>query len=284
MAQTRVIRRARLVRRRGKKIWKRAMWMALFIGLGAVLAHPPGTASAQTAAPAQSNGAAQYQFLMSAIRATGATPNGYLIHDWTQLNSSFLNEAQLTALGAQVVQELGLGDAQTQSIQLVNETYWKADGVWPGGTRAEIVLTSFPGAQGGAGDGQPETVMTVTASSSNLTEGQFSSQYDQVERTVASVNGTPQMSAYIAGFKPSEVSEAEADQMAIAALKAVGAAAVEGIRTPLETSLSGYSARASVYVLAGGNRRVNVQVAVHDDSFRQGTDVYVGSPLVLATY
>lgn len=284
MAHNRVIRRARLVRRRGKKVWKRAMWMALWIGLGAVIAHPPGTASAQTANSARSDGGAQYQFLMSALRATGATPNAYLIHDWTQLNSSFMNETQLAALGAQVVQELGLAKVQTQATQLENETYWRAVGVWPSGTRTEVVLTSFPGAPSGAGDGQPETVMTVTASSSNLTEGQFSSQYDQVERTVASVNGTPQMSAYIAGFKPSEVSEAEADGMAIAALRAVGAAAVEGIRTPLETSLSGYSARAPVYVLAGDHRRVNIQVAVHDDSFRHGTDVYVGSPLVIATY
>ncbi|MDI9258833.1 YwmB family TATA-box binding protein [Alicyclobacillus sendaiensis] len=284
MAHASVIRRARLVRRRGKKGWKRALWMALWIGLGAVIAHPPGTASAETQSSAPSDGSAQYQFLMNALRATGATPSAYLIHDWTQLNVSFLNETQLAALGAQLVQELGLSDVQTQATQLVNETYWRAVGTWPSGARAEVVLTSFPGAPSGAGDGQPETVMTVTASSSNLTEGQFSSQYDQVERTVASVNGTPQMSAYIAGFKPSEVSEAEADGMAIAALRAVGAVAVEGIRTPLETSLSGYSARAPVYVLAGDHRRVNVQVAVHDDSFRHGTDVYVGSPLVIATY
>ncbi|MBF8376928.1 YwmB family TATA-box binding protein [Alicyclobacillus mali] len=284
MAHTKVIRRARLVRRRGKKAWKRAMWLALWIGLGAVIAHPPGTASAETSTSAQSDGAQQYAFLMSGLRATGTSPSSYLIHDWTQLNASFLNEAQLTALGAQVVQELGIADVQTQATQLANETYWRAAGVWPGGTRAEVILTSFPGATSGAGDGQPETVMTVTASSSNLTEGQFSSQYDQVERTVASVNGTPQMSAYIAGFKPSEVSEAEADGMAIAALRAVGAGVVEGIRTPLETSLSGYSARVPVYVLSGDHRRVNVQVAVHDDSFRRGTDVYVGSPLVIATY
>ncbi|WP_041695521.1 YwmB family TATA-box binding protein [Alicyclobacillus acidocaldarius] len=284
MAHPRVIRRARLVRRRGKQSLKRAMWMALWIALGAVIAHPPGTASAHTASAVPSDGGAQYQFLMSALRATGATPNAYLIHDWTQLNDSFLDSAQLAALGGQVVQELGLASVKTQVAQLANETYWRAVGAWPGGTRAEVVLTSFPGAPSGAGDGQPETVMTVTASSSNLTEGQFSSQYDQVERTVASVNGTPQMSAYIAGFKPSEVSEAEADEMAIAALRAVGAAAVEGMRTPLETSLSGYSAHAPVYVLSRDHRRVNVQVAVHDDSFRQGTDVYVGSPLVIATY
>lgn len=99
MAHTRVIRRARLVRRRGKKGWKRAMWMALWIGLGVVIAHPPGTASAQTASSAPSDGGVQYEFLMSALRATGATPNSYLIHDWTQLNDSFLNQTQLAALG-----------------------------------------------------------------------------------------------------------------------------------------------------------------------------------------
>ncbi|WP_304459840.1 YwmB family TATA-box binding protein, partial [Alicyclobacillus sendaiensis] len=164
MAQNKVIRRARLVRRRGKHVLKRAMWLAVCIGLGAVIAHPPGTASAKTAGPVESNGAAQCQFLMGAVEATGAKPQAYLIHDWTQLNASFMNETQLAALGSQVLQELGLVNAETQATQLANESYWRAVGVWANGTRAEVVLTSFPGVTSGAGDGQPETVMTVTAS------------------------------------------------------------------------------------------------------------------------
>jgi hypothetical protein len=100
---------------------------------------------------------------------------------------------------------------------------------------------------------------------------------------VAAVEGTPQMSAYLTGFIPTEVSESTANKLAAQALAAVDATTVEALRTSLETSVSGYSENAPTYILTNG-RRMNVQVAVHQDSYRHGTDVYIGTPIITTTY
>lgn len=297
VAQTKEQRRARLVKRRIKRRMKQAMWAGICIAIGAAVVHHPGTPNVQAAttptasstastvtAPTETDGAAQYAFLHAALAATHAEATGYGIHDWTTLNNEFLPVTQLASIGGQLVQEFGLTNANITSRQLNNESFWQVDGQWPNATHVQLVLTSLPGANGGGADAAPQTVLTMTAIGSSLTQTVFSSQYDQVEHMVATVDGTPQMSAYISGFYPQEVDEAQADQMAMTSLAAVGANTVEGLRTPLETSISGYSAKAPVYILTGDNRRMNVQVAIHQDSFRHGTDVYVGSPIITTTY
>jgi len=293
VAQTKEQRRARLVKRRIKRRLKQAMWAGICVIVGAAVVHHPAapnvqaaTTSAATAAPLQNetDGAAQYAFLDAALAATNAKATGYGIHDWTTLNNEFLPVTQLASIGGQLVQEFGLTNANITSRQLSNESFWQVDGQWPNATRVQLVLTSLPGVNGNGVDSAPQTVLTITALGSNLTQTVFSSQYDQVEHMVATVDGTPQMSAYISGFYSQEVDEADADRMAMAGLAAVGANTVEGLRTPLETSISGYSAKAPVYILTGDNRRMNVQVAIHQDSFRHGTDVYVGSPIITTAY
>ncbi|GMA57562.1 TATA-box binding protein [Alicyclobacillus sacchari] len=293
MAQTKEERRARLVKRRIKRRMKQAMWAGICVVIGAAVVHHPAapnvqaaTTSAVTAVSPQNetDGAAQYAFLDAALAATHAEATGYGIHDWTTLNNEFLPVTQLASIGGQLVQEFGLTNANITSRQLSNESFWQVDGQWPNATNVQLVLTSLPGASGNGVDSAAQTVLTITALGSSLTQTVFSSQYDQVEHMVAAVDGTPQMSAYLSGFYPQEVDEADADRMAMAALTAVKASTVEGLRTPLETSISGYSAKAPVYILTGDNRRMNVQAAIHQDSFRHGTDVYVGSPIITTAY
>ncbi|WP_067624837.1 YwmB family TATA-box binding protein [Alicyclobacillus acidiphilus] len=290
MAQTKEQRRARLRIRRIKRRFKQTMWAGALILIGALIFHHPTIASAQaavepaTAAAAETDGQKGYAFLDDALQATNASATGYAIHDWTTLNQQFLTVQDLAKVGGKLVQEFGLVNANITSRQVKNESFWQVDGSWPNGTNVQLVLTSLPGS-GSVDDidSSAQTVLTITALGSNLTKDVFASQYDQVERMVAAVEGTPQMSAYLTGFIPTEVSESTANKLAAQALAAVDATTVEALRTSLETSVSGYSENAPTYILTNG-RRMNVQVAVHQDSYRHGTDVYIGTPIITTTY
>lgn len=292
MAQTKEQRRARLRNRRIKRRLKKMLWAGALVITGALIFHHPSVASAQAATDAsptsqETDGQMSYAFLDSALKATNASATGYGIHDWTTLNQTFLSTQQLAAIGGNLVQEFDLVNAKITSRQEKNESFWQVDGRWPSGTNVQLVLTSLPGTDSAGdtedADASAQTVLTITALGSSLTDETFSSEYDEVEHMVGAVQGTAQMSAYLAGRIGNEVSESTANTLADQALSAVHATTVEAMRTALETSVSGYSDNALTYILTNG-RRMNVQVAIHADSYHHSTDVYVGTPIITTTY
>lgn len=302
MAQTTEQRKARSRSRRMKRRLKKVLWATAFIALGAIVVHRPAvtaeaatgaattTTSSTTATPGTTltsqltDGQKQFAFLNSALAATNATPSGYAIHDWTTVNNQFLQMGGLASIGTGLVQEFGLVNAKITSRQAKNESYWQVDGQWSDSTNVRIVLTSLPAAGSGQTvDTQAQTVLTITALGDNNTESAFAGQYDQVEHMVAAVQGTPQMSAYLTGSLGDVVTETQANAIAAGALQADGASLVESLRTSLETSLSGYATTPSTYILTNG-KRMNLQVAVHADSYHQRTDIYVGTPIITTTY
>ncbi|WAH36857.1 YwmB family TATA-box binding protein [Alicyclobacillus dauci] len=278
---------------------KKLMWAGVFVVIGAAIVHPlvstaQAAATTGTTQPSQSLGQAgtqsddgqrQFAFLSQALAATNASPNGYAIHDWTILNNQFMNHTQLASLGEQLEKEFALTNAKLTTRSEQNETYYQVDGQWPNSTNVRIVLTSLPGTttQSPSTDEAAQTVLTVTALGTGSAADNFARQYDGVEHMVAAVQGTPQMSAYLTGSLASEVPQQQANHLATMALQAVNASSVESLKTQWETSVSGYAADALTYIYTNG-RRMNVQVAVHDDTFHHSTDVLVGTPIITTTY
>lgn len=294
LAQTNEHRKALLRSRRMKRRLKRVMWAGVFVAIGAVLVHNPFAVTAQAAqtqtassavSVGQTDGEKTFGFLQKAMSSTKATPTGYAVHDWSVVNHQFMSESQVKSLGQQLQQEFGISNAKVNSRSEKEQSFWQVDGRWPNATNVRLVLTSLQGtgASPQNGDTAPETVLTITALGSASGMDGFAAQYDQIEHMVGSVQGTPQMSAYLTGDLGAEKTEAESQQIAKAGLAAVGAIGVESLKTQYETSLSGYAKGAPAYIYTSG-RRMNVQVAVHDDTYHHRTDVLVGTPIITTTY
>lgn len=293
MAQTSQQRKLYRRNRRIKRKMKKVLWAAVFVAIGAIVVHHPAvTAQASTGSAASvqaqvTDGQKQFAFLNTALTATNATPTGYTIHDWTTVNNQFLSTTDLASIGSKLKQEFGLTNAKVTSRQAKNESFWQVDGQWPNGTNVRLVLTSLPGATSPNGantaDTQAQTVLTITALGTENSQNLFAGQYNQVESMVASVQGTPQMSAYLTGQLAGQVSEAQANNLANSALEADNATAVEALRTALETSVSGYASAPATYILTNG-KRMNLQVAVHADTYHHRTDIYVGTPIITTAY
>ncbi|MBX5437739.1 MAG: YwmB family TATA-box binding protein [Alicyclobacillaceae bacterium] len=99
----------------------------------------------------------------------------------------------------------------------------------------------------------------------------------------AGAGGSPQLSACVEGSLSARLVGARQPYMIRRAFEAVHASRVEGVQSGVETSVSGYTPLAPMYILSNG-RRMNLQVAVHFDRYHQRTDVLVGTPIILATY
>ncbi|WP_236018400.1 YwmB family TATA-box binding protein [Alicyclobacillus acidoterrestris] len=294
MAQTSAQKRmARLRNRRIKRRVKQFGWAGVLVAIGACLVHSPSGSTVQASTMSQpvdttsaaSDGVRQLNYLQTAMSATKATPTGYAIHDWTVLDDEYHTEKQLETIASQLEQEFDLTNAKVTTRSEQNETFYQVDGTWSGSTDVRMVLTSLQGEQASqqttsTGD---ESVLTVTALGTAAGMNLFAQQYDTVEQMVAAVQGTPQMSAYLTGTLPTETDEAQANAIASTALASVHATTVEALRTQLETSLSGYSADPLTYIDTNG-KRMDVQVAVHDDTYHHRTDVLVGTPIITTTY
>lgn len=274
------------------------MWAGVFVAFGAALVHNPFAstqkAQAQTAVAtkaqsgSETDGQKTFAFLEQALRSTNALASGYAVHDWTTVNHQFVPQTQLATKGQELEKEFGITNAKVTSQSVNNESYWQVDGRWPNSTNVRVVLTSLPGSSSATQnvDTAPQTILTITALgtvSGNSGNSGFAGQYDKIEHMVTRVNGTPQMSGYLTGHLTSEKNEAQSEQIARKALRAVGATQVQALKTQYETSLSGYAKKALTYIDTGG-KRMNVQVAVHDDTYHHRTDVLVGTPIITTTY
>ncbi|MFD1675804.1 YwmB family TATA-box binding protein [Alicyclobacillus fodiniaquatilis] len=286
MAQTKGQRRAQLRKKRLKKRVKQVLWACLFVAVGAALVHQPMTADAQTKSASTSqnlDGTKAEAFLLQAMSAANVTPTNYAIHDWTNLNQQFMSEDHLASIGTQLEQEFDLNKAKITSRSESNETFWQVDGTWPNSTNVQIVLTSFPATTDGSGTTAAQTVLTVTALNGSASTKDFAASYDRIEQLVASVQGTPQMSAYFAGAMKSQLSEQDANQLVNRVFSAVNASPVESLKGQWDTSVSGYTPNALTYIYTNG-KRMNLQVAVHDDTYHHDTNVLVGTPIITTTY
>lgn len=270
-----------------KRRFKKFVWASLLVIAGALFVHNPFAVTAeaaQTSGAGLSEGQQQKAFLETAMAATGASPDGYAIHDWTVLNHQFIDKQALQSIGQQLKQDFNITKAKVTTRSEQNQMFWQVDGQWSNSTNVRLVLTSLLGTStSGKTSAANETVLTITALGSDSSLANFAQQYDHIENMVASVQGTPQMSAYLTGALKAQVSESQANILASKALKAVNATSVEALRTKWETSVSGYANDALTYIDTNG-KRMNIQVAVHDDTYHHRTDVLVGTPIITTTY
>jgi TATA-box binding len=253
--------------------------------------HQPAQASAVapvTAPLTLTDGQSTLNYLSTSFDAAGATENGYLLHDWSTVNQQFVDVQQLARIGETLGQEIGIPNAKVTTRVDANEVYYQMDANWTNQTKLRIVLTSFAASQSaGATGGAPmvggSTVLVISASSTSLDRTPLAKQYQQMEQAVANVNATPQMSACLEGYRDDKIVGVQASNLAQLALQAVNATPIEGMNTSLETSDSGYSPQGLTYILTN-NKRMNVQVAIHDDTYDKRTNVLVGTPIITTTY
>ena len=204
--------------------------------------------------------------LMTAFHATGATASGYSVNDWVEVHQdkslSQLAQTAATSLhlnGTPIVTKTASYEkvSESETIQAVT-TRVIAERLNMGTTFVVIDRTS---SQGFAG--------------LKATEALFQAALQQDGLVHADVN--------LEGVIPGRISKSRQQQLITAALSAIGASQVNGVRAPGYISDAGQSALINRSDSLQGHT-VNIQVAASYNTYLHKTQVYVGSPLITVTY
>lgn len=204
--------------------------------------------------------------LMTAFHATGASPSGYSVNDWVEVQG----DRNLNQLAETTATSLHLHSApvvtKAASYQKVSDSE-----TIQGVTTRVLAERLNMGA----------TFVVVDRTASHGFAGLRATQalFQSVLRKDGPVHSDVNLEGLISG----RISQARQQQLITAALSAVGASKVNGVRAPGYISDAGHSALITGSDTLEGHL-INIQVAASYNSFLHKTQVYVGIPLITVTY
>lgn len=232
------------------------------------------TKYAHSSSPSQDMAA----LVSKAFTATGAKQTGYSVHDWSVIDEQYHTKQDLHTLGDRLNQTLQIQNPQVFESANGNQNVFQIRGKWDTNTSISMELTSmqFPGKN-------PQTTLVIRAESTATSLHELAVNMDQIKSTIAVTKARPQISTCIQGFLDDRMNNVERNQLISNTLRSVNAKELEGVRSDLVASISGYSPLSQDFIVTNG-KKMNLQVAIHYDSYRHQTQVLVGSPIVTIEY
>lgn len=256
---------------------KRWLWGAAVV-LCVSLAARFSSGNVSAAASSVTAATTAASLVLTSFASTGARMTHYVIHDYSEVNGHALSASRLRSISLSLARSMHLQQVHARARATADERWTVVTGDWPHAS-VQVILTSLRG-RGGA----TATVLIIRAdAAADAGLSSFTSQVKTVQQVVLAHGWVTQLSAYVQGTLPHTLSQAQAGQVASAALDAVQARSVEGLRTTHETSVSAYSPLA-VNFIRTGTQRMNLQVALHDNGYAGHEDVLVGSPIIVDAY
>jgi hypothetical protein len=216
-------------------------------------------------------------FILKSFRATGAVPSGYVIHNWSQLNQTFTPEATLSRIADKLASELGLRGVKRYQHQDDRESYVRVLGTGKSGQTLSITLASLKGIMAGT------TILTIHDYAYGQKLDGLHEDLMRIRNMLVYQGIKPQISACILGTVSARMNDVHEFRLISKALTVVGAHRIEGVESELVDSISAYSPIAPAFIVTNG-QKMNLQVAVHYDSYHQRTNVLVGTPIITVTY
>lgn len=236
---------------------------------------------AASAYPVNSTGTAEMrlgEMLVRAFREAGAEAEGYYVHNWSIVNRTFMKMDDLAEMANKLNSTLQIPDAREYRNSDSRQHVYQLHGRWDPATAVSIVLTSM-----NLQEQQPQTVLVVKIERDSGRVQDIEDSIEKIKNTVAKIGAAPQISTCIKGFRSDRIDSMERDRLVERVFAAVGANETEGIRSESLTSVSGYSPLVKEYITTNG-KRMNLQVAVHYDAYRNNTRILIGAPIVTVEY
>lgn len=221
-------------------------------------------------------------YLEKAFQVTNAHATGFVIHDFSTVNHSYLPSATTQRLAIDVASRLGLTDLRGKAQIKEGEHLFELSGKWPQ-MEVLVVVSSLNHTAMGHLDLQNDTTVVIRAVSNTDSLKSLPLRMNSIVNALSESHITPQIDAYIHGTLPSELTQTQTAKVVAHALTSVDAHRVEALQTKDITSVSAYSPEDSLYIVTRQNK-MNLQVALHYDSNQRNTNVYVGVPFITDNY
>jgi len=218
------------------------------------------------------------EFLSKAFAVTKADVEGYTVHNWSVVDKQYKSIDELKKLGTMMNRTLGIQEAKESMEQQGDQNSYALRGTWKNGSKVQLVLNSMK-----FQDHTPQTVLVLRVENETRDLSDYSQSIKLVRETALQAKAIPQISTCIKGLLADKMENGASNALIKQVFQKVKAKEVEGVRTDLVTSVSGYSPLSKDYIVTNG-QQMNLQVAVHYDSYQGKTRVLVGSPIVTIEY
>ncbi|ARU60519.1 hypothetical protein CBW65_05080 [Tumebacillus avium] len=217
-------------------------------------------------------------FLSKAFAETGSEVEGWQVHNWSAIDKEYKSADDLKALGLSLNKMFAIQNAEETLQSQGDQTSYSLRGKWQNGAAAQLTLTSMK-FQSHA----PQTVLVLRVERDAKDLSDYSAAIKRVSETAKLANTVPQISTCIKGLRADKMNDIAVNSMVKDVFQTVKAQEIEGVRSELVTSVSGYSPLTKDYIVTNGNK-MNLQVAAHFDETLGKTRVLVGSPIVTIEY
>lgn len=215
--------------------------------------------------------------LLRAFDTSTAEAEGYYVHNWSVVNNTYMSMKELQQMAERLNSTLQIPDAQVNKIDDEHQHIYQLYGRWDPRTTVSLVLATMDLEK------QPQTVLVIKVERESNRVQDITRSIEKVKETTKSIGVAPQISTCIKGFYSDRIESTERNQLIQRIFASVNAGEIEGIRSELITSVSGYSPLSKEYIKTN-EKRMNLQVAMHYDAYQKKTRILVGSPIVTIEY
>lgn len=216
--------------------------------------------------------------LNHAYEATQADPTGYYVHDWSVVNASFVGMEELMTMAKQVNTVLQIPNPQEYKSQIGKQNVYQLHGKWGADTDVSLIFNSM-----NLEEHPAQTTMVIKIEREGRNVKDITQSIEKVKKSAAKISVTPQISTCIKGFMDDRIKPTDRDQLIKRVFSSVHANEIEGIRSDLLTSVSGYSPLTKEHIMTN-EKKMNLQIVVQWDEYQKRTLVLVGSPIVTIEY
>ncbi len=220
-------------------------------------------------------------YALHAFATTHARETGFEVHDWSTLSRQFESESTIRHEATVLAKGLGLTSLKHYEhidahdhVFLWSGTFHAAND--PATATVEIASMRFI-------DAPSQTVLIERIVKNTTSQALVPLSYDAIRKSVLLAHGDLDINVMLFGSLSGQLSTSARAGIVLHVLSAVNATPVGTMTDSYTTSTSAYASGAAPSLLSGA-QPVNLQVALHENSYKHDTRVLVGSPLITVEY
>ncbi|WP_378951051.1 YwmB family TATA-box binding protein [Pelosinus sp. sgz500959] len=225
--------------------------------------------------------ASSYEPLHAAMLATGAKVEEWSIHAWVKLPNEQLNDDQLEDIVHEVMKELGINTLQYQVTHQQGKKHHivQAEMIDPMVHVLAVAQILSSGSLAGGSEGY--LVINIEAKDDENIS------VKHIQEKIASItkkNGhSPQINTCLIGWLDGKLRDGEWRHSLQNAIEITHAKNIDQLETEDFASYTGFTPEIAEY-LQIGDKRINLNIAMHYSQYDHRTYVTIGSPMITREY
>jgi hypothetical protein len=226
----------------------------------------------------EAKGSTAAPLLVQTFSATHARIERYSVRGWSVMQGKWMEFAEVYELARSLAVGMKIGEERYEGSKKSGENEVRIYGQWDPQTQVMVSVLSVA-----RPDMDTQTVISLTVDRETDSLDRLGETLARMQQVASAQGFLLETSTNLQGTLPQPMDEQQQETFIHQLLARAGATEVEGLKTRRVTSISAYSPSIGQHILSR-EKPVNLQVALHADTYHRNTRVIVGSPLITVEY